>query len=329
MLPDNINVSPIKECHMTTWKLTIKPDNIEGFDPFQLCQEKSLVGVGWSGAYKEKQATDIAEAKLLVEAEYQKWPYPIKYLIEDVKQGDHIWLHKDGNYYLCKASDKIALGKEIDNDFINYDLGHARKVEWVTVPEIYVTGSIQRGTIAQRMIQRIWITEKEQEFHEILFGKLLKNPEWQPNINETTLKNKISKMKTSDLFSLMTPDDTEDIISAYLQSQGWILIKSTCFRSKPVFEFSMLNQNHETCQVQVKSGKHPNPLSPAEYEKYTGLQKTIYLFSTNRNPYPGPAIHGIKTIAHQEILKWIQKNIWALTIPLKHRLWIFLSENQG
>ena len=319
----------IKEVNLTTWKLTIKPCNIAGYDPFQLCKSKSLLGVGWAGAYKENQAANIADAKVLVKAEYNKWPYPIKYLLEDVKQGDHIWLHQNGNYYLCKASNEIVIGKAIDNDFISYDLGHARKATWITVPEIYVSGSIQRGTIAQRMIQRIWITEKEKEFHEILFNNLLKNPDWQPDISDSIQENEISKMQILDMFSLMSPDDVEDVVSAYLQSQGWILVKSTCFRSKPVFEFTMLNKDHETCHVQVKSGKYPNSLPPSYYSKYTAPQKSIFLFSTNQNPYPGLAVDGVTPITHNEIFDWVQKNIWSLTAPLKQRLGIFLCENKG
>jgi hypothetical protein len=146
---------------------------------------------------------------------------------------------------------------------------------------------------------------------------LSKNAKWQPAIDDLKLKKEISQMQIIDMFSLMSPDDVEDIVSAYLQSQGWVLIKSTCFRSKPVFEFSMLNQNHETCQVQVKSGKHPNPLAPSDYVSYTDQQKIIFLFSTNQSPYPGSAIEGIVPIAHNEIFNWIQNNIWALTTPLK------------
>lgn len=268
---------------MATWKLTIKPGNIDGYVPFQLCKEKSLLGLGWAGAYKQNQATNIDDAKRLVKAEYDKWPYQIKYLLEDVEKGDHIWLHQNGNYYLCKAADEILFGNAIDKDFRELDLGHARKAKWIIVPEIYVSGSIQRGTIARRMIQRIWITEKETDFHEFLFRNLSKNAKWQLAIDDLELKKEISQMQIIDMFSLMSPDDVEDIVSAYLQSQGWVLIKSTCFRSKPVFEFSMLNQNHETCQVQVKSGKHPT-LAPSDYVSYTDQQKIIFLFFNKSKP---------------------------------------------
>jgi len=314
---------------LRTWKLTIKPDNVKGFDPFLLCKKKSLLGVGWANAYKEEQPANISEAKVLVKNKYKKWPYAIKYLLEDVELGDHVWLHQNGSYYLCIASDEIVMGEAIDNDFISYDLGHSRKAKWVEVPELFVSGSIQRGTIAQRIIQKIWITEKEQEFHEILFKNLSKTIDWRPEINTSILETEISKMQIFDLFSLMTPDDVEDVVSAYLQSQGWVLIKSTCFRSKPVFEFTMLNRNSETCHVQVKSGKSPNPLPPSKYLKYISNKKTIFLFSTNQNPYPGSMIDGVKTIAHSEIILWIKNNIWALTMPLQQRLWIFLCENRS
>ena len=77
---------PKTEVKMTTWKLTIKPDNIDGYDPFQLCKKKSLLGVGWAGAYRQNQATNINDAKRLVKAEYGNWPDQIKYLLEDVKK---------------------------------------------------------------------------------------------------------------------------------------------------------------------------------------------------------------------------------------------------
>ena len=317
---------------MKTWKLSIKPNNSKESDPFKLCKDNSMLGVGWAGAYKERQATNISEARELVKEKYNnKWPHAIKHLLEDVKSGDHIWLHQKGEYFLCKAGEEILFGAAIHKDFISYDLGHARKATWVKVPEAYVSGSIQRGTIAQRMIQKIWVTEEEQELHEFLFINLLNDKDWRPqDINQATLEDKISEMAISDMFSLMTPDDVEDVVSAYLQHQGWVLIKSTCFRSKPKFEFMMLNKDNETCVVQVKSGKEPNPLSPKDYEKHTSQGKTIYLFSTNQNPYPGVNIDDVKPITHMEMFSWIQKNIWALTNPLKQRLWIyFCAQNRA
>ena len=110
----------------------------------------------------------------------------------------------------------------------------------------------------------------------------------------------------------MSPDDFEDVVAAYLQDKGWILVKSTCFKSKPVFEFSMVNKKHEVGYVQVKSGKSPNPLPPSNYKKYISNNTLVFLFSTHPHPYPGKAVNGVEPISHNDIFSWIKKNAWAL-----------------
>lgn len=314
---------------MNTWKLSIKPDSQKGFNAFAKCKEKSLLGLGWHHAYVSKHPSDLTEAKKLVKEKWKKWPYQLKYLIEDMKTGDHVWIHQNGKYYLCKvADDSILYGSAIDSDYKSYDLGHARKGIWVVVPDKFVTGTIQRGTIAQRTIQKIIITEQETQFNQFLFDKLHKNPAWEPKIDKETLIKSLSSISSSELFSLMSPDDVEDVVSAYLQNKGWILIKSTCFRSKPKFEFSMLNKKGEIAHIQVKSGKSPNPLKPSSYKSYASDKSLIFLFSTNKNPYPGECASGVHPIKHNEIYKWVISNFYVITLHLKSRLWIYLNEKK-
>ena len=315
---------------MNTWKLSIKPDSKTGSDAFKICKEKSLLGLGWHHAYITKHPVSLEESKELVIEKWNKWPYQIKYLLEDVKAGDHVWLHQNGHYYLCEViDDSILYGKDIDSNYADYDLGHARNAKWALIPDKFVLGSIQRGTIAQRTIQRILITEKETQFNKLLFKKF-KDPSsdqsWEPKIDITQLIRLMSMISFEEIFSLMSPDDIEDIVSAYMQSNGWILIKSTCFRSKPKFEFSMLNKSEEIAHVQIKSGNSPDPLSPEKYTQYATLTNLIYLFSTNKKPYPGKSVNHIYTIGHDEIYSWILENLWAITLPLKMRLWIFLNQ---
>lgn len=311
---------------MSTWKLSIKPDSESGFNPFNLCKEKSLLGVGWSGAYKSEQAQSLSEAKALVKEHFDNWPYALKKLLEEVKNGDHVWLHQQGSYYLCRAKDEIVFGNEIDEKFVDYDLGHARKADWVKVPEIFVSGVVQRGTIAPKMIQRIYISENEKKCHDVIFEKLIINNNWLPDIDESLLTLKLGLMDKQDLFSIMTPDEIEDMVSSYLQDEGWILVKSTCFRSKPMFEFSMVNKKSNVCYVQVKSGKYPDQLPPANYEEFTSLNKTIVLFSTNPSAYPGERIKGVICLSQEKIFTWLLANTWSMTEPLKLKLWMNLCE---
>ena len=304
---------------MTTWKLSIKPESQPGWDAFEKCREKSLLGVGWHHAYAKKHPANLEEAKRLVEEEWGNWPYQLRYLLEEVKAGDHVWLHRDGKYYLCQVTDdSILYGKEIDPDYEDYDLGHARKAKWVHVPDKFVTGKIQRGTIAQRTIQRIHITESEAKFNQILFDKLSKDEAWAPRIDEEALSKSLANIKPAEFFSCMSPDDVEDVVAAYLQSKGWMLIKSTCFRSKPKFEFSMLNQKAEIARVQVKSGEIP--LAPENYKDDVDNRNRVFLFSTCENPYLGESVSNVHPIKHECIIKWLKGNWWAITLPLKSRL---------
>lgn len=315
---------------MTTWKLSIKPDSKKGFNAFSKCKEKSLLGLGWHHAYLSKKPSNLGEAKKLVIGKWKKWPYQLKYLLEDMKADDHVWIHQNGKYYLCSPTDATILyGDSIDPDYDSYDLGHARKATWVVVPDKFVTGSIQRGTIAQRTIQKIRITDKEVEFNKYIFDKLLKNAAWEPKINIVELEKSLKGIVSTELFSLMSPDDAEDVVSAYMQDKGWMLIKSTCFRSKPKFEFSMLNKKGEMAHIQVKSGKSPDPLTPEEYKDYASSKNLIYLFSTNKKPYPGKSVLYVHAISQDDLHKWVTNNLWAITLPLKSRLWIFLNEKKA
>lgn len=311
---------------MSTWKLSIKPSSESGFNAFNLCRDKSLLGVGWSAAYLESQPNTIVDAKSLVIKRFGSWPRAISKLLEEVKCGDHVWLHQQGDYYLCRVEEEILIGSEIDEQFFRYDLGHARRAQWVKVPEIFVSGVVQRGTIAQRMIQRINIHPRERKCNEIIFDRLFSDPDWSPEIDKNILNRKLNEIDMNIFFSIMTPDEVEDAVSMYLQTQGWYLVKSTCFRSKPTFEFSMVNKNYETCSVQVKSGKNPDPLSPKKYEKFVTGKTKVVLFSTNPNAYTGEPKFGVKCLDPSALFSWLIDNLWSTTESFKLKLWIHLCE---
>ncbi len=315
---------------MNTWKLSINTGAIK--DAFYKCKEKSLVGIGWSEAYEKQQPKDESDAERLIMIRWGEIPSVLKRFMKEILKGDHIWLHKDGVYYLCEVKDdqviygKKIYGKDIDPILRDYDLGHAKRVKWVEIPSYLVSGKIQRGVIAQRMLQRINITEEELKYNQYIFKELSNNPKWEPTLDESKLSNIIKGLKEEAFFDLMTPDDVEDVVAAYLQSkERWVITKSTCFRSKSTYEFSMLNENGEKALIQVKSGSSPDPLAPSAYEKDTTNNTYVYLFSTNKNAYPGEQFPYVRTLTKTEIFEWVVQNMWSLTYPLKIKLWIVLT----
>lgn len=307
---------------MQTWKFSIKPDSDEGFDPFLKCKELGMVGIGWSHGYEEKQPINFEEAKELIKKQKgpSDIPKQIYKLFDEIKPGDHLWMQKYGHYYLCIAGTKKYIGREICEDFRRYDLGHTIEATWIEVPDDLVCGSVQRGTIAQRMIQRINLSEAEVRLNRHIAANLSANPSWLPSIDIEAVSSVLNTTDQESLFGLLSPNDVEDIVASKLQTEGWILIKSTCFRSKPQFEFSMINNDGDTGLVQVKSGRWPSPLNPAEYEEYLRGNNKIFLFSTHPKPYQGERVENIICLAKSELIKWMKNHCNLLTPTVKLKL---------
>lgn len=306
---------------MQTWKFSIKPDSDAGFDAFAKCKELKLVGIGWSHGYEERQPRDYEEAKELIK---KKWGTSeineIKKLFSEIQPGDHLWMQKHGHYYLCVAGEKKYIGREICEDFRRYDLGHAIGATWIKVPDELVSGSIQRGIIARRMIQRINLSNVEISLDQHIETKLREDPNWFPKFNLDIVKERIETIDEQSLFGIMTPNDMEDVVASKLQTEGWILIKSTCFRSKPQFEFSMINREGKSGLVQVKSGNWPISLPPIRYKEYLNEGNMIFLFTTHPEPYPGEEIQNIHCISKQELIEWMKNHCPILSPTLKLKL---------
>lgn len=305
---------------MQSWKFTIKPDSEEGFDSFLKCKELGIVGIGWHHGYKEEQPRDHVHAKELRSKIWGHDIAPVETLFSKIQPGDHLWTHRDGVYYLCIAGARHFLARDICEDFWNYDLGHAIEAKWIKIPDEFVTGSIQRGVIARKMIQRINLTDAEIRMNLHLQKNLQIDPGWLPVIENVHIVNVVNKLAADELFGLMSPDDIEDLVAAKLQTEGWVLIKSTCFRSKPKFEFSMINKDGITGLVQVKSGNRPDDLPPAKFQQYLTEHNEVFLFSTNPNPYPGICPKGITLLSKEKLVQWMKDNYRALSPTIKLKL---------
>lgn len=306
---------------MQTWKFTIKPDSDDGFDAFAKCKELGLVGIGWSHGYEEHQPRDYEEAKELIKERWGKSEInEIKKLFFEIQPRDHLWMQKHGHYYLCVAGEKKYIGKEICEDFRRYDLGHAIDAKWIKVPDELVCGSIQRGIIARRMIQKINLSNAEINLNQHIEKKLKEDQNWFPKFNHNLVKERIETIDEQSLFGIMSPDDVEDVVASKLQTEGWILIKSTCFRSKPQFEFSMTNHEGKIGLVQVKSGNWPTNLPPSDYKQYLHEENKIFLFTTHPDPYPGEQIQDIQCILKRELIEWMKNHCPVLSPTIKLKL---------
>ncbi len=292
-----------------------------GYEPFPLCKENSILGIGWSYIFESHTISSLEDSYEALREKEGAVPRPVERFMEELQAGDFVWMHQAGQFYLCRILDnETVLGSAIHKEYRKYDLGHARNAEWVCVPEVLVSGRIQRSTIAQRTIQKIHCSEPEKESFIYIHKQLAQDPQWFPAINDVEIEAILGTTSHDEVLQLLSPDDHEDLVAAYLQARGWTLVKSTCFRSKPQFEFRMVRSGPKFAHVQVKSGSVQ--LVPAEYLQWVNDKETVFLYSTHEIPYPGNRVSGVNTLDPKEVLCWARNNSWVLPMALKVQLQI-------
>lgn len=223
---------------------------------------------------------------------------------------------------MCVAGADQLVGNEICPEFAELDLGFVRQAKWYPrIRESLVIGSIQRGVIAQRMIQKIKLLPSQIRMYEYIIEELDRNPGWKPTVDVMSLEAALERISPSRLFDSLSPDDVEDIVAARLQCDGWILIKSTCFRSKPKFEFEMIHKKTgDSGAVQVKSGKSVT-LDVRDYGE-TSFHK-VFLFSTAIVPYRGDSADSkdsVECLGADEMHEWTKGHLKLLPEHVQIRL---------
>jgi len=301
---------------MKLWKMSIKTGGAKGDQAFDWCRERKIVGVGWSYVYDG--LAEIPADPLTLLAGDRRGVSPVRMVIHRMKAGEFVWLHSGGGFYLCRILDfPFLAGPQVGEGFREYDVGHARRAEWVLVPEDLVPGKVQRAVISRRMVCDIPCGKRLASYCAYLHAALNANPGWRPAMDPVAVRATLTSMTASELEECVSPDDWEDIIAAYLQGQGWVLVKSSCFPSKPRFEFRMIREEAgatKTAYLQVKSGQVQ--LRPEGYAD-DAASATVYLFSTHpSDPYPGPAVPGVVPLALPTVRAWMTEHIPLLPLPL-------------
>lgn len=302
---------------MKLWKMSIKTGGPKGDQAFGWCRNRGIVGVGWSCVYDGLSEVPPDPLALLTGG-HRRGISPVRIVIHRMKPGQFVWLHSRGGFYLCRVLDCPYLaGPQVGDGFREFDIGHARRAEWVRVPEDLVPGKVQRAVISRRMVCEIPCGKRLFDYCANLHAALMANPDWRPAVDLSAVRTALGTLTASELEECVSPDDWEDIIAAYLQGEGWVLVKSSCFPSKPRFEFRMIRDEAgatKTAYLQVKSGRVQ--LSPQDYAD-AAMSATVYLFSAHpTDPYPGPAVPGVVPLPFPVIVSWMAEHVPLLPIPL-------------
>lgn len=325
------------------WKITIDPRGDcrkANVDPLRWCLQRNIVGIGWAEAYSHcRPACNTREEayRILCEAEWSKGKVPstIRTLFEEIRAGDIICLYKRPRYVVAIVRDEQArFGPEIGSEFLDHDIGHARNVDWVEIEPDLAPGFLQRFATIQGILARSGFRYRyDKATCDAIVAVLLRlhekkraDPTWRPLLDSTATAKVLRATPKQTIFSAMTPDDCEDVILCFLQDQGWRLLKSTSWRSKPDYECDLLkvpsggNDSAVVGHIQVKSGFNVS-LNTEDYEDKIPSGEILFLFSSAASePYVGRCPARVECLDQDEVVEWMRANPALLSRPLRMRL---------
>lgn len=276
---------------MTLFRIHIKPSggNNDLEMTFQHCIDNNILGIGYrldngfngmSWEEYEKQSTGIHNTIK-----------QFRYIYNHVRPEDLVWTRDlNANYYLARIS---SSWEYFETDFSrnnNIDVANVFRYEDVIQLQLEdVPGSVVSAFYSPRAIQQI---------HDAGAGEYSKHI-WN--------KNKKSSVYDVhpiwDLFTVLDPEQVEDLVFIYLQTLGWYVIPNSRKANTIRFEYMILQSNSKIRGlVQVKTGQ--TPLCPAEYAKNL---EYIFLFQSN-NIYNGEHFPNVTCIRREDLIKFVEQS---------------------
>jgi len=288
------------------WRLQTKSPRLNEPDPSTFCIENDLVGFGYP--------VDPAEDLLAWEIYYRRgletyhnkghaeWQPAVDAIRKRMSVGDLCWArHRSGKYYIGRVMGTW----EYRNAPLNRQAGvvNTRFCDWQEAGDAFnvpnaILNSFRNGTPLERVEG-----DGVEAFSSFRFNGLA-----QRSVYEFS-------QRTCELFSILGPEECEDLIGIYLQMQGYLLLPGTYKTDANRFAFLLKHPaSGRHAAVQVCQGC--DAIDPAVYENFGG---EVFLFQTN-GLYAGEAPINVKCLPPEEIQEFCLKNMEALPASLQR--WI-------
>ena len=229
----------------TIWRLHIKPDSAEDVDPRKFCFDKGILGIGWP--VDANGPIDWSTYCALGEDEYrdghERWRKAANAIIQ-MAIDDLCWTRdENANYYLGRITG--AWEYCWTEEYLAADIVNVRPCEWFRVGGVdSVPGKVVNSFRPGATVQRV------KDATSSLYSKIKFNL-----LSECAIYDLYGNEDNPDLFSLISPDDCEDIVGVYLQEKhGYRLIPSSCKRDTGKTEFVLKAVDGRRVNVQVKQG---------------------------------------------------------------------------
>ena len=280
------------------WRLNINPDAKKDIDPKKFCFDEGILGLGWPVEWNGDTRMTRVKYWELGERKYGdgRWKAAANAICYRMAENDLCWTRdNDAQYYIGRITSdwEYCSGK----DYLDADVVNVRKCEWYRTGGIdSVPGRVSNSFITRRTLQRVH-DETSLIYSKILFNELSKNNYYYDVSNEKEL----------DLFSLIAPDDCEDIVGIYLQEcHAYRIIPSTCKRSTMKTEFVLKSAKGKKAYIQVKQG--PNTSLNRDNFKGDGRDPCKWYLFTTSGQYSGSKSNRIHCLEPKKIRKFASTN---------------------
>jgi hypothetical protein len=227
------------------WRIHIRPGGgeVDTALSYALCLKEGVIGVGWQ--VDPDGPLPLEEYLRLCADAYSDSSWPSAKtavgLLQQMSSGDFVWMRSPrGVYHLAKVEGPWEYRTR--SEYREVDVVNIRPVQIVEVGvSSHVPGKVISSFIPARAVQRI-ADDTALEASERIWGKLTGGPV-------------TSSAADTDIFSLLSAKDCEDLISVYLQMQGWIVFPAQRRPDTLAYEFCLRHRSDfKEAVVQVKTG---------------------------------------------------------------------------
>lgn len=289
------------------WRIHIRPigpeGNVDVNESVNLCLKQKVIGIGWR---VDKKPSSKEDYMTLAEEKYgnTSWRSNANAILYKMELDDLVWFRdKKGIYYLGRIIGDWEYRDTEEN--LRTDIINVRPVEIYKV-STRVAGKIINSFIPRRTVQRI------NDPTSLYFSKLVYNKLSGKNFYEENVEENV------DLFSLLSPEDIEDVVGIYLQiTRGYFLIPSSRRRKNDTisYEYELVNKRGEKAFVQVKSGNvtiNPDDYKDSSEGKYFLFSPAGYNYDVKNK--------SVETLSRNDIEGFLRE--YEDIMPFNIKVWI-------
>lgn len=303
---------------MAVWRLQTKTS---GGRIGQYCLDKGVVAVGWS-LLNLSQAirTTIKDFKQYCDYANDTYEqYSSVHRLLEVQEGDFIWIHCDGLYYMgCVSKTSHWIFDSSEEAALLDAANQLTDISWIKYEESdesSVPGAIATAFIKGSTFQRINKPGVEE------FCKLLYNREVKRNVYEVNFA-----ITEESFYAMLSPSDCEDLLCMWLYyKKGYICIPSTNKLSTQLYECVLLDpKSGKHIYIQVKNGEID--INADDYSKLSG---EIWFLTTKGHVIHADCYDNMHVCDSTELYSFAMSDESQNILPPSIKVWgEFWEENE-